>query len=80
MPTKGGKATFNEPGGISAAGGKLYVADTNNHAIRVVELAAPYRVSTLEIEGLTAADGCSDGRRCECGATACRRIRPCGRR
>ena len=45
---EGGKATFNEPGGISAAGGKLYVADTNNHAIRVVELAAPYRVTTLE--------------------------------
>ena len=48
------RATFNEPGGISAAGGKLYVADTNNHVIRVVELAAPYRVSTLKIEGLAA--------------------------
>ena len=47
-------ATFNEPAGISAAGGKLYVADTNNHAIRVVELAAPYRVTTLKIEGLAA--------------------------
>ena len=45
-------ATFNEPAGISAAGGKLYVADTNNHAIRVVELAPPNRVTTLEIEGL----------------------------
>ena len=51
---EGRQATFNEPGGISAAGGKLYVADTNNHVIRVVELAAPYRVSTLEIEGLAA--------------------------
>jgi DNA-binding beta-propeller fold protein YncE len=50
----GAAATFNEPGGISAAGGKLYVADTNNHAIRVVELAAPHRVSTLKIEGLAA--------------------------
>jgi hypothetical protein len=49
----GAKATFNEPGGLSAAGGKLYVADTNNHAIRVIELAAPNRVSTLVIEGLT---------------------------
>ncbi|MCI0335402.1 MAG: redoxin domain-containing protein [Planctomycetes bacterium] len=49
----GGKATFNEPGGISAAGGKVYVADTNNHAIRVVELAAPHRVSTLQLQGLT---------------------------
>ena len=52
MPTEGAQATFNEPAGISAAGGKLYVADTNNHAIRVVELAQPYRVSTLEIKGL----------------------------
>ena len=46
------QATFNEPAGITAAGGKLYVADTNNHAIRVVELAAPHRVTTLKIEGL----------------------------
>ena len=46
-------ATFNEPAGITAAAGKLYVADTNNHAIRVVELALPNRVSTLEIDGLT---------------------------
>ena len=53
---EGAKATFNEPGGISAAGGKLYVADTNNHAIRVVDLAAPYRVRTLAIEGLAAAE------------------------
>jgi thiol-disulfide isomerase/thioredoxin/sugar lactone lactonase YvrE len=49
----GAKATFNEPGGLTAAGDKLFVADTNNHLIRVVELAAPNRVSTLAIEGLT---------------------------
>jgi hypothetical protein len=48
----GAAATFNEPSGLSAANGKLYVADANNHAIRVIELAAPYRVTTLEIEGL----------------------------
>jgi thiol-disulfide isomerase/thioredoxin len=48
----GKDATFNEPGGITAADGKLYVADTNNHAIRVVEVASPHRVSTLEIVGL----------------------------
>jgi DNA-binding beta-propeller fold protein YncE len=54
---EGAKATFNEPAGLSAAGGKLYVADTNNHAIRVMELAAPYRVSTVEIEGLAAPKG-----------------------
>ncbi len=50
----GALASFNEPGGISAAGGKLYVADTNNSAIRVVELAAPHRVTTMKIEGLEA--------------------------
>ena len=29
--------SFYEPGGLSVANGKLYVADTNNHAIRVVD-------------------------------------------
>src|SRR5262249_44377107 len=48
----GGAASFNEPTGISAAGGKLYVADTNSHAIRVIDLAAQNRVTTLKIEGL----------------------------
>lgn len=31
-------AQFDEPGGLDYADGKLYVADTNNHAIRVVDL------------------------------------------
>jgi sugar lactone lactonase YvrE len=48
------KASFNEPAGISAAGARLYVADTNNHVIRVVELVAPYRVTTFAIQGLAA--------------------------
>jgi thiol-disulfide isomerase/thioredoxin len=42
---------LDEPGGLSAAAGKLYVADTNNHAIRVVELATR-KVATLAIDGL----------------------------
>ena len=29
---------FNEPGGLSFAGDKLYIADTNNHRIQVVDL------------------------------------------
>jgi hypothetical protein len=33
-------AQFDEPGGLDYADGKLYVADTNNHAIRVIDLAA----------------------------------------
>lgn len=49
---KGGAAGFNEPAGISAAGGKLYVADTNSHLVRVVDLAGTNRVTTLKIERL----------------------------
>lgn len=39
-------AEFDEPGGLDYANGKLYVADTNNHAIRVIDLAAG-EVSTI---------------------------------
>lgn len=44
---------FDEPAGISVAGDRLYVADTNNHVIRVIDLAQEGRVSTLRIDGLT---------------------------
>ena len=47
----GGRATFDEPGGVSVAFGKLYIADTNNHAIRVADLKSK-KVETLEIKGL----------------------------
>ncbi len=47
------EATFHEPGGLSAAGGRLYVADTNNHAIRVVDMNTRL-VETLRLFGLTA--------------------------
>jgi hypothetical protein len=51
-PGKSNKpARFDEPGGLSAAGEKLYVADTNNSAVRVIDTAAR-SVSTFEIEGL----------------------------
>jgi thiol-disulfide isomerase/thioredoxin len=43
---------FDEPAGISAAAGKLFVADTNNHLIRVVDLDHENRLGTLEIQGL----------------------------
>ncbi|MFQ3646967.1 MAG: thioredoxin-like domain-containing protein [Anaerolineae bacterium] len=39
-------AQFHEPGGISYANGRLYVADTNNHAIRIIDLEQ-MQVSTL---------------------------------
>lgn len=32
------EAQFNEPAGLAAANGKLYVADTNNNAIRIIDL------------------------------------------
>ena len=45
------QAQFSEPSGISFANGKMYIADTNNHAIRVAEIDSGV-VSTLEITGL----------------------------
>ncbi len=39
-------AAFAEPGGLSIAGDRLFVADTNNHQIRVVDL------NTLEVATL----------------------------
>lgn len=41
-------ACFYEPGGLSATGRHVYVADTNNHAVRVVEVASG-DVQTLDI-------------------------------
>lgn len=43
----GERAEFYEPGGLDYANGKLYVADTNNHAIRIVDVATG-AVSTVE--------------------------------
>ncbi len=47
-------ARFNEPAGISVADGVLYVADTNNHQVRTVDLRGNGRVTTLKIKGLEA--------------------------
>ena len=35
---RSGRARFYEPGGLVVAGGRLLVADTNNHAVRAVDL------------------------------------------
>ena len=48
----GKNPSFYEPSGISIAGNKLFVADTNNQAIRVVDLKTKF-TSTLKIKGLT---------------------------
>ncbi len=41
-----GQACFHEPAGLSAGNDRLYVADTNNHAVRVVDVVSG-RVETL---------------------------------
>jgi len=40
------QAELNEPGGVTAAFGKLYIADTNNHSIRICDLETG-EVSTI---------------------------------
>src|SRR5262249_4543195 len=44
---------FYQPGGLSVAGSSLYVADSNNHRIRVVDLET-LKVKTLSLTGLSA--------------------------
>jgi len=45
----GETAEFNEPGGLSQSSGMLYVADTNNHVVRVIDLATS-EVDTLVLK------------------------------
>jgi DNA-binding beta-propeller fold protein YncE len=42
------KAQFYEPAGLTVAGDRLFVADTNNHAIRTIDLRTN-EVATLEL-------------------------------
>ena len=42
---------FYQPGGLSVAAEQLYVADTNNHKIKVVDLKTK-AVQTLALDGL----------------------------
>ena len=46
---------FNEPGGLSVADGILYVADTNNHSVRTIDLATG-STSTLILKGIEGFD------------------------
>jgi DNA-binding beta-propeller fold protein YncE len=48
-PDDGAKARFYEPSGLWAVGDRLFVADQNNHAIRVVDLKTA-QVTTVPIE------------------------------
>ena len=46
-------AQFDEPGGLSVAGSTLFIADTNNHAIRALDLKTN-QVKTLTLNGVKA--------------------------
>ena len=46
-----GDATFFEPAGVSVHDGKMYIADTNNHAIRVADMDSK-QVTTLKFTGV----------------------------
>lgn len=54
---QGIKTRFSEPSGLSATAAHLYIADTNNHAIRHVALDT-LEVTTLEFPGLCAPNVC----------------------
>ncbi|MDP9353324.1 MAG: alkyl hydroperoxide reductase [Chloroflexota bacterium] len=47
----GREARFHEPGGLTVVNDTLYVADTNNHTVRVVQIETG-DVTTLELRGL----------------------------
>ncbi len=56
----GEQPRFYEPGGLSFADERLFIADTNNHAIRIVDLASK-TVSTLTIGELCPPGFCLPG-------------------
>jgi hypothetical protein len=49
----GATARFYEPGGLDFAEGTLYVADTNNHAVRLIDIASG-NTETLLLKGVEA--------------------------
>jgi hypothetical protein len=55
-------ARFDEPAGLSAAGNRLYVADTNNHLVRVVDLATK-AATTLQLSNLAVVTGPATGKK-----------------
>ncbi len=48
----GVRPLFYEPGGLDVAEGKLYVADTNNHAVRIIDLHSGH-TRTLILQHIT---------------------------
>ncbi|MFN0242737.1 MAG: alkyl hydroperoxide reductase [Planctomycetota bacterium] len=61
VDARGDRARFHAPHGIAHRGGKLYVADTENHALRAIELATG-DVSTLAGTGEKAMHAIRPGR------------------
>jgi DNA-binding beta-propeller fold protein YncE len=56
----GVKPSFYEPSGLAIAGNRLFIADTNNHSIRIADIATK-TVSTLAIKGLNGQAGMESG-------------------
>ncbi|MBD2294990.1 redoxin domain-containing protein [Anabaena sphaerica FACHB-251] len=54
---QGKNTKFSEPSGLSAIGAFMYISDTNNHAIRRVDLKT-LKVKTLYLSGLCAPNAC----------------------
>lgn len=54
LDATGADAAFVEPGALSLAGGRLYLADTGNHVIRIID-PADGAVATLPLTNLAAA-------------------------
>lgn len=57
----GGDARFDEPGGLGFANGEVYIADTNNHLIRVVDPKTG-ETSSLALSNLAVANPGTPGR------------------
>ena len=55
LDAAGASAGFEEPNGLSLAGGKLYLADTGNNVIRTIDPSSS-AVSTLSLTNLAAAN------------------------
>ena len=55
---RGKRASFDEPGGLSIAGNRLFIADTNNHLIRVADLNTG-EVETVAVKGIEKLRGSS---------------------
>jgi DNA-binding beta-propeller fold protein YncE len=58
----GAAAKFDEPGGLGYADGKVYIADTNNNLVRVLDTKTN-AVSTLTLSNLSVASDQAPGRK-----------------